>query len=346
MFPLLLLLLGGAVVVAAVSSKGSASKKSSVGKGLIAVTTAVTTIGGEPIVLTTPILLPEPRRAPYVADGYREAVSKYGLGSSLVFLHKNDAYLPTGTLLPKTSPDGYPWLAWQGTHSAPFDKGSAGNLGIDANGTAWTYTMLGSPSLTSPVHPIDTNPVRSGWRVVGFEAASGFINDLGEAFKVYVLPAIAVAAGIAIPGPGGVITAAVLTQLARIANGARIDQALLNATRDALPGLMANDAFQSAYDASSSLYTTAKNLPAVQAAAAKAKASLLTPGAREAYDQGVAMAVSGKRQEIAIAWLKSMLPSKAATIDLAMAHGGVLEDVARVLGGRPALSTVQIIVGT
>jgi hypothetical protein len=164
-----------------------------------------------------------------------------------------------------------------------------------------------------------------GWKKV--ESGPDFLDQVADATKHYVLPAIALVVGTVAGGVGGILVAAFITTVNNIAKGARVSDALISSAVDNLPSIVSATKFDK------TLATARSSGLGGLAEMAKGK---FTPGERAAFDLARIIGTARLSQEKSLAELKAKIPEKAALIDEAAASLAVPVDIANALGGTPA----------
>lgn len=323
----LLFLLGGAAV-AVVASKGKSPAKKPISVKPGGISSAVSESG--------------------FAAGPPSGKANYPMYSTF------SVYTPGVDRLPPSAPTGSPWVLWTGSRTAPFE----GGMGLDRDGRWWIHTreFTASPfeyfgGSNDNIRFSDTkvvltdtekkalfagnNKVFPAWHTCAnagctpVENKDSWIESVAKTVKNYMVPIMTVALAAVIPGVGGIIAGAAFAAIAKMSEGAKITDAVVASTRDALPSLMSTTEFDKTYD------LLKKNVPTSILNAARSK--LASPQARSAFDSAVIFENARRAQSSAAAKLKTAYPYWASKIQYAFDNGARLVDIAEAVDGEKAV---------
>jgi len=169
------------------------------------------------------------------------------------------------------------------------------------------------------------------WRTVTHSigpTSPDFLSNVETFTKDVVLPAIAIVVGTAIGGVGGVLVAAAIVAVQRMAQGQKLGSAIVSSARDNLRDLVAAAKFDETIEV------------AKKQGLAKMRefgASLKLAAERDAFVQAQGLAVAIVAQEKSIdAFKEGLTPERAAVVDLALASGATTTAIAYGMGGESA----------
>lgn len=217
-----------------------------------------------------------------------------------------------------------------------------GNNAIDVRGEPWMaleYGGWGIPfgSITFNVFDPATRswvaPAKGSYVWIQAKWSDGsksWDEAIGDAIKTYFVPLAITIAGSAIGGVGGAVAAAALTAAWKIANGARVTDALVESYQERLASEVEKTAYYQTFKKVSDTYKqTRADLDAIRAEAMKlyAYSGLNTAEIKQAVEAGIGVARAKQLQDAAIAAVRSRAGDPyAGWLDKSLEHGVMLQD--------------------
>lgn len=288
------------------------------GGGLAAIAVTSTSKPAKPTLIRKPGL---PFKAPSASPGM-------ALRPNYPSYAENVAY-PTGTPLPPGSPTGSPWVVWYGNRNMPFAIAPAdAGFGLDRDGKWWLY-----------LEPYYWAPCKyEGCLKPAGEPEDSWFNKIAMKVGQALVPILSVAATALVPGIGGILSSAAIKARADIAQGGKINDAVIGAARNALPSLLGSDEFNRASE------LLKKTVP--QSVLVEARKRLATPQQRSAFDSAVIFDNAKTAQNVAIDKLKKTFPAQADKIQYAFDNGAQVVDIANAYGGDKGVLLVNKTIST